>query len=271
MIVAKQRAHSDKTVARCASEVVAKWKKAVEAEKARPKASTPQASTPRVSGASPAAVPAEDKYVGDVSKRRWETDGVTIARTGTASRDRCIGLLYNGLAYMSHKPAVEVLGKAIAVERVCHDKFTLDVYNKRMKALYLNMKQNSELGKSVMDGEMTPAEFAVITHEEMKSGAQRKKDKVLEQENLKMAQVPMAEKSISDALKCGKCGQKKVSYSQAQTRSADEPMTTFCECTVCGNRWKVCLTQVAVPADVSSFRSHLAASGRLIRRCSAGV
>jgi transcription elongation factor S-II len=39
-------------------------------------------------------------------------------------------------------------------------------------------------------------------------------------------------------LTCGKCGQKKVSYSQAQTRSADEPMTTFCECTVCGNRWK---------------------------------
>lgn len=30
-------------------------------------------------------------------------------------------------------------------------------------------------------------------------------------------------------MQCGKCGQKKVSYSQAQTRSADEPMTTFCE------------------------------------------
>lgn len=37
---------------------------------------------------------------------------------------------------------------------------------------------------------------------------------------------------------CGKCKNKKVSYSQAQTRSADEPMTTFCECMVCGNRWK---------------------------------
>ena len=37
---------------------------------------------------------------------------------------------------------------------------------------------------------------------------------------------------------CGKCKQSRVAYSQAQTRSADEPMTTFCECTVCGNRWK---------------------------------
>jgi len=26
---------------------------------------------------------------------------------------------------------------------------------------------------------------------------------------------------------------------QAQTRSADEPMTTFVLCYICGNRWKV--------------------------------
>jgi transcription elongation factor S-II len=78
-----------------------------------------------------------------------------------------------------------------------------------------------------------------MTHEELKSAEQRKEDDKLQAENMKKAQVPMAQKSISDALKCGRCGQKKVSYSQAQTRSADEPMTTFCECTVCGNRWKV--------------------------------
>lgn len=41
-----------------------------------------------------------------------------------------------------------------------------------------------------------------------------------------------------DRFTCGKCKQSKVSYSQAQTRSADEPLTTFCECVLCGNRWK---------------------------------
>ena len=60
------------------------------------------------------------------------------------------------------------------------------------------------------------------------------------------AQVAQPERSISDALTCGKCGQKNVSYSQAQTRSADEPMTTFCVCMVCGNRWKVSRTAVPV-------------------------
>lgn len=39
-------------------------------------------------------------------------------------------------------------------------------------------------------------------------------------------------------MQCGKCKAKKVAYTQAQTRSADEPMTTFCECMQCGAKWK---------------------------------
>ena len=37
---------------------------------------------------------------------------------------------------------------------------------------------------------------------------------------------------------CRKCKKMKVTYTQAQTRSADEPMTTFFCCLNCGNRWK---------------------------------
>ena len=38
--------------------------------------------------------------------------------------------------------------------------------------------------------------------------------------------------------KCGKCKSMKTTYFQMQTRSADEPMTTFVTCTNCNNRWK---------------------------------
>ena len=38
--------------------------------------------------------------------------------------------------------------------------------------------------------------------------------------------------------KCGKCKSKKTTYRQAQTRSADEPMTTFVTCLECDHRWK---------------------------------
>lgn len=37
---------------------------------------------------------------------------------------------------------------------------------------------------------------------------------------------------------CSKCGHNKTSYYQLQTRSADEPMTTFVTCITCGNKWK---------------------------------
>jgi len=38
--------------------------------------------------------------------------------------------------------------------------------------------------------------------------------------------------------KCRKCNQRECSFYQLQTRSADEPMTTFVSCMNCGNKWK---------------------------------
>ena len=35
-----------------------------------------------------------------------------------------------------------------------------------------------------------------------------------------------------------RCGSDKTTYAQAQTRSADEPMTTFVSCMTCGKNWK---------------------------------
>lgn len=42
----------------------------------------------------------------------------------------------------------------------------------------------------------------------------------------------------TDMFRCGRCGQRKTTYYQKQTRSADEPMTTFVTCVTCGNRWR---------------------------------
>jgi DNA-directed RNA polymerase subunit M/transcription elongation factor TFIIS len=38
---------------------------------------------------------------------------------------------------------------------------------------------------------------------------------------------------------CTKCGQRKCIFSTAQTRSADEGMTTFITCLHCGKNWKM--------------------------------
>ena len=250
MIVAKQRANPNKEISRLASEIVQKWKKTVESEKSKkPKMA---GSSPPKSGSASSPPSVEKRFVGDSSKRKWETDKVDIKRTGVPTRDACVGLLYNGLAFNSEDSPTQVVMKAVEVEQAAYDAFKGDTpdYRMKLRSLFQNLKNvtNRELGPRVMSGEIPASRFVVMTHDELKSAERRKEDEKLHQENMKNAQVPMAERSISDALKCGKCGQKKVSYSQAQTRSADEPMTTFCECTVCGNRWKVCTLPLTCPS-----------------------
>lgn len=39
-------------------------------------------------------------------------------------------------------------------------------------------------------------------------------------------------------LECRKCKGRTIAVVQVQTRSADEPMTCFCTCRTCGNKWK---------------------------------
>ncbi len=42
----------------------------------------------------------------------------------------------------------------------------------------------------------------------------------------------------TDTYKCNRCGKRECTYYQLQTRSADEPMTTFISCLNCGKRWR---------------------------------
>jgi transcription elongation factor S-II len=52
----------------------------------------------------------------------------------------------------------------------------------------------------------------------------------------------MNEEGYEGMFRCGKCKQTQTRYYQMQTRSADEPMTTFVTCVFpgCGNKWKFC-------------------------------
>lgn len=235
-----------------AAEIVGKWRKAVEAGKkkgpsssgntAASKTVSPSASTPQSKTASPAPA-TSGGYKGDPEKRKFDVDGVDVNRTGIQSRDNCIGLMYNGLAFRSVEAPDRVLTKAIEVEKAAFVAYKGETteYRAKLRSLFQNLKNRSNpaLARRVVSGEITAGVFVVMSSDELKSAHLKQLESDLANENMKKAQVPMAEKSISDALTCGKCKQKKVSYTQAQTRSADEPMTTFCECMVCGHRWKV--------------------------------
>jgi len=53
-------------------------------------------------------------------------------------------------------------------------------------------------------------------------------------EKLSLAKIEQG----TSIFKCGKCRLNNCTYFQMQTRSADEPMTTFVTCLNCQNRWK---------------------------------
>ncbi|RBA12119.1 transcription elongation factor S-II [Fusarium proliferatum] len=258
VFVGKLRSNSNKDIARAAAELVNKWKKLVEQEKhsklqrakvgsgsPAPAPSSAPASSPAPPPPSSSAGASGAKYKGDIEKRKYETDNVNVKRTDSSVRNSCIGLIYNGLAYRSTATETDVITRAVAVEHAAYTKFKGETpdYKKKIRSLFTNLKNksNRELGRSVLSGEITAEKFVVMTDDELKSEEQRKKELELEKENMKKAQVPMAEKSISESLECGRCKKKQVSYTQAQTRAADEPMTTFCECMACGHRWKVSL------------------------------
>ena len=44
--------------------------------------------------------------------------------------------------------------------------------------------------------------------------------------------------ATTDMFKCENCGSRKTTFYQKQTRSADEPMTTFVTCCECGRKWR---------------------------------
>ncbi|KAI4190910.1 MAG: hypothetical protein L6R41_000511 [Letrouitia leprolyta] len=253
VVVNRSKQHPDRGVATLASEIVKKWRDEVQRHKGG--TPTPNGSQgvngkkmntpPTTSTASPAptTAPTPAKPTIPPDQRDYKKDGVSISRTNQATRDNCIGLLYNGLAHTSTVPSSTIITIATSVEEAAFRKFgpeTQEPYKAKVRSLFQNLKNKSNptLRVRVLSGEIVPDRFVVMTHEDLKSAEQKKQDVEYQKENLKNAEVAKPERSISTSFECGKCKQKKVAYNQAQTRSADEPMTTFCECQNCGNRWK---------------------------------
>jgi len=121
-------------------------------------------------------------------------------------------------------------------------KSTNPKYKNQIRSRVFNLrdKKNPELRESVLCGVIKEERLAFMTSEEMASDDVKKQRAAFEKEGIDAARLAIKEGTKTDLLKCGKCRKNNVTYNQLQTRSADEPMTTFCLCNECGNRWKFC-------------------------------
>jgi len=110
----------------------------------------------------------------------------------------------------------------------------------RSRVFNLKDKKNPELRENVLCGVIPPERLAVMKSEEMASDDVKRQREAFIKEGIDASRLAQVEGTKTSDLKCGKCGKRDVTYNQLQTRSADEPMTTFCMCNACGNRWKFC-------------------------------
>lgn len=115
-------------------------------------------------------------------------------------------------------------------------------YKNRVRSRIANLKdaKNPTLRTNFRIGAITASRLAVMTAEEMANDEIKQLREKFAQEAINDAQLATVQGTSTDLLKCGKCKKRNCTYNQIQTRSADEPMTTFVMCNECGNRWKFC-------------------------------
>lgn len=93
--------------------------------------------------------------------------------------------------------------------------------------------KNVLLKEKIKNGELNLREISFLTPAQMHPDGWRcfiEKQKCIKERESNI--------KYSDAYKCYKCGESKSKISLIQTRSADEPMTMFITCLVCGNTKK---------------------------------
>ncbi|KRT78789.1 hypothetical protein AMK59_7966 [Oryctes borbonicus] len=115
-------------------------------------------------------------------------------------------------------------------------------YKNRVRSRISNLKdtKNPTLRTNFRIGAISASRLAVMTAEEMANDEIKQLRERFRKEAINDAQLATVQGTKTDLLKCGKCKKRNCTYNQIQTRSADEPMTTFVMCNECGNRWKFC-------------------------------
>jgi DNA-directed RNA polymerase subunit M/transcription elongation factor TFIIS len=106
--------------------------------------------------------------------------------------------------------------------------------------VHMTTRVAPQLALRVWQGEVPARSIASLTPEQLwpdgPTARMQYKRKARELE-MEKARADMDE-DYEGLFKCGKCKSNKTEYYQLQTRSADEPMTTYVTCRGCGNRWK---------------------------------
>ncbi|CAB4038252.1 transcription elongation factor A 1-like [Paramuricea clavata] len=167
-----------------------------------------------------------------------------VPPTNNDVRQKCREMIKNALKVAEDEGSQDVERISAAIEHCVFEEFkdTNSKYKSRIRSRVSNLRdaKNTKLREAVLIGEITPEQMAKMTAEEMANDDIKTLRKKFTKEAINDAQMAVTAGTPTDLFKCGKCQKRHCTYTQVQTRSADEPMTTFVYCQECGNRWKFC-------------------------------
>ncbi|XP_057533846.1 transcription elongation factor TFIIS-like [Amaranthus tricolor] len=177
----------------------------------------------------------------------------SMIKSGDPIRDKMRELLLEALSkvsgeadenYKEEVDACDPIRVAVSVESVMYEKWgrSNGTHKFKYRSIMFNIKDanNPDFRRKVLLGYIKPERIVNLTAEEMASEQRRLENKQIEEKALFDCERGGPPKATTDQFKCGRCGQRKCTYYQLQTRSADEPMTTFVTCVNCNNHWKFC-------------------------------
>ena len=95
------------------------------------------------------------------------------------------------------------------------------------------MSKSDYLKDSIKNKKMDPSKLCYMNQEDIEPD---KYKQILEKRELE--EYRKNNQATSDAFKCKKCGERRCQVTQKQTRSGDEPATTYVECMECGYMFK---------------------------------
>lgn len=237
--VNKFRSNNNSEISLLVKKMIRTWKEIVQSEKSSKKEAKEPAAAP--APARPAAGTTTSKF--HTGPRNPKTDGVNTTLYDNPTRNASVSALYTALAIERDDDSKAILKVARDIEtevyKAEYSKVT-DSYRNKLRTLTMNLrnKKNPDLRGRLLEGHISPETFINMSPADMAPETLKKEIEKLRKQNLFDAQGATEKRAVTDRFTCGKCKHKKVSYYQMQTRSADEPLTTFCTCENCGNRWK---------------------------------
>lgn len=187
--------------------------------------------------------PVNTSVLGTALKRPRSVD---LTPTKSTMRQKCVQMYVDALStdFTNEEPDENLKTCANEIEDALYLTFNGKIsdisYQAKFRERFLNLKRNYALRSNLLSGSMTPMEFILMSTAELASDEQRLRDLVIKKQNLLNSQTSIDDSAETDQFKCSKCKQSRCKYYQLQTRSADEPMTTFVTCVNCGNKWKFC-------------------------------